>query len=323
MYYMKTGFCKFLFTYLVLFCFTGISVGSAFELPFDYDKQKTKEKWGLETVAFFVDGLSKKRVVALLIDKDTVLGIDFVTYLVSDKIGSWQGCNPFVISAVTNADDALDNAESRANLMASASEYADMLCPNAEQMRFYATSNINFSEGDAFFSAIVNKNKNGKWFPEVEISDKSAVGTVSPSATAPASLPEDKALAANAPFSVKVAFAHGKPDLDNLAIKSKVAELLGHPVEATAIVRIKQAGENDAWADWPFPIAIDHTKGKITKTGWFLVSGAVSPFPSKEKVRMGIKADAIAAMMYLTNATSCLDEKCHNLGRKYTRETEK
>ena len=323
MYYMTTGFCKFLFTYLVLFCFTGISAGSALELPFDYDPQKTKEKWGLETVDFFVDEPSKKRVAALLIDKDTVLGIDFITYLVSDKIGRWQGCNPFIISAVTNADDAFDNAESRANLIASASEYADMLCPNAGQMRFYATSNINFTEGGAFFSAIVNKNKDGKWFSEVEISDKSAAEKVLPAG--PASYPsqEDRVLTAKTPFSVKVAFAHGKPDLDNLAIKSKVAQLLGHPVEATAIVRIKQVAENDAWADWPFPIAIDHTKGKITKTGWFLVSGAISPFPSQEKVRMGINADAIAAMMYLTNATSCLDEKCHNLGRKYTKEVGK
>jgi len=298
-------------------------VGSALELPFDYDQRKTKEKWGLETVAFFVDEPSKKRIAALLIDKDTILGIDFVTYLVSDKIGHWQGCNPFIISAITNADDAFDNAESRANLIASASEYADMLCPNAGQMRFYATSNIRYTEGDAFFSAIVNKNKDGKWFSEVEISDKSVVGKVSPDSSALSPSEEDKTLSANAPFSVKVAFAHGKPDLDNLAIKSKVAQLLGHPVEATAIVRIKQVAENDAWADWPFPIAIDHTKGKITKTGWFLVSGALSPFPSKEKVRMGINADAIAAMMYLTNATSCLDEKCHNLGRKYIKEVSK
>ena len=320
---MKTGFCKFLFAYLMLFCFTSISVGSALDLPFDYDKRKTKEKWGLETVAFFVDESSKKRVTALLIDKDTVLGIDFVTYLVSDKIGHWRGCNPFIISAVTNADDALDNAESRANLIASASEYADMLCPNAEQIRFYATSNINFAEGGAFFSAIVNKNQDGKWFSEVEISDKSAIEGFLPASAAISPSEEDTALAVNAPFSVKVAFAHGKPDLDNLAIKSKVAQLLGHPVEATAIVRIKQVAENDAWADWPFPIAIDHTKGKITKTGWFLVSGALSPFPSKEKVRMGINADAIAAMMYLTNATSCLDEKCHNLGRKYIKEVGK
>ena len=298
-------------------------MGSALELPFDYDQRKTKEKWGLETVAFFVDEPSKKRIAALLIDKDTILGIDFVTYLVSDKIGHWQGCNPFIISAITNADDAFDNAESRANLIASASEYADMLCPNAGQMRFYATSNIRYTEGDAFFSAIVNKNKDGKWFSEVEISDKSVVGKVSPDSSALSPSEEDKTLSANAPFSVKVAFAHGKPDLDNLAIKSKVAQLLGHPVEATAIVRIKQVAENDAWADWPFPIAIDHTKGKITKTGWFLVSGALSPFPSKEKVRMGINADAIAAMMYLTNATSCLDEKCHNLGRKYIKEVSK
>ena len=311
-----------MFAYLMLFCFMSISVGSAFELPFDYNRQKTKEKWGLETVGFFVDEPSKKRVVALLIDKDTVLGIDFVTYLVSDRIGKWQGCNPFMISAVTNADDAFDNPESRENLITSASEYADMLCPNVGQMRFYATSNINFAKTNAFFSAIVNKNKEGKWISEVEISDKSEAEKILP-ATEVSPSQEDNALSAKAPFSVKVAFAHGKPDLDNLAIKTKVALLLGRPVDATAIVRIKQAAENDAWADWPFPIAIDHTKGKITKTGWFLVSGAISPFPSKEKIRMGIKADAMAAMMYLTNATSCLDEKCHNLGRKYNKEMEK
>ena len=311
-----------MFAYLMLFCFMSISVGSAFELPFDYNRQKTKEKWGLETVGFFVDEVSKKRVVALLIDKDTVLGIDFVTYLVSDKIGKWQGCDPFIISAVTNADDAFDNSESRDNLITSASEYADMLCPNVGRMRFYATSNINFAKSNAFFSAIVNKNKDGKWISEVEISDKSEAEKILPTEEVSSSQ-EDSALNAKAPFSVKVAFAHGKSDLDNLAIKAKVALLLGRPVEATAIVRIKQVAENDAWADWPFPIAIDHTKGKITKTGWFLVSGAISPFPAKEKVRMGINADAMAAMMYLTNATSCLDEKCHNLGRKYNKEMEK
>ena len=127
--------------------------------------------------------------ISYLIDTDFDLKIYYLGYLESrrnpktGRYSAWKGCDPFVISAVTENEDLfLQNAVTD-NILRTAQSFADVFCPSTKNMKFFATTvprgipgmdepeSKKESDGSdlRLIYAVSLKKKSGKWQP---VSDK-------------------------------------------------------------------------------------------------------------------------------------------------------
>lgn len=304
--------------FFMLLATTEVSAKEKIAIPKDFLKIPEFKNWSFEPAdAYWQEKPTRMRIVAFSLDKDEEAKIELVVYGFSTSLGKWKICNPFRVNAVTMSKQTMRYQDIRDNLLDAAVSYAQMLCPKTDTVEFISSPFIRLNEArnDFFFKAKMVKN-NGKW---VKVFDTVNQESNNANILKKGGRGEAKNKAyyeylkiKEQPFSVKAAFTHGATDLDNLPVMTQTAKALGYPMNVTAIARVKSVEEQSAWLDYPMPIFVADHKGRIKRTGWYLLSGEIAPLDEVLKTRAGIPSKYNAASMRIVKATECENEECLN-----------
>ena len=265
--------------------------------------------------------------ISYLIDTDFDLKIYYLGYLSSTRnpktgrYSAWQGCSPFVISAVTENEDLFLQPAVTNNILRTAQSFADVFCPEASAMKFFATTVPRgipgMDEPDSAHAETDNPNliyavslkKSGrKW---QLISDKTQnlarlreMARLNEEAREHQLMMVDYNDLTKADYTGRLAYMHGVDYLSNPIESVLLSKIKGKPAHVSFLTNITHLGQKKAFADWPVDLRIDDAAGLLKNIGWYIVSGDLS---SDEKRK---SADSFAAFLDLTAATACEKEGC-------------
>ncbi len=269
--------------------------------------------------------------MSYLIDTDFDLKIYYLGYLQSrrnartGRYSAWKGCEPFVISAVTENEDLfLQNAVTD-NILRSAQTYADVFCPSASQMKFFATtvprgiagmdepeSKKSAAEDDTrLIYAVTLQKEKGRWRA---VSDKTKnlarlreLARRGEEAREHQLMMADYNELAKADFLGRLAYMHGFDTIDNALSAGLAARVLKKPVTVNLLVNVQSAGKSKSWANWPVDLQITDSYALIKRAGWYIVSGELSAQPPAERAK---RNDPFAAKLDVSAATACEKDGC-------------
>ena len=269
--------------------------------------------------------------ISYLIDTDFDLKIYYLGYLQSrrnpktGRYSAWRGCDPFVISAVTENEDLfLQNAVTD-NILRTAQSFADVFCPSTTHMKFFATTvprgipgmdepeskkDSGGNDTRLIYTVSLEK-KGGKWHA---ISDKTQnlarlreLARRNEDAREHQLMLADYNELAKADFLGRLAYMHGFETVDNAMTSLLVARVLDKPLTVNLLVNIHSLGKKKAWADWPIDLQISDSSSLLSRAGWHVVSGELTALPEEERAK---RSDSFAGKLDLTAATACEEEGC-------------
>lgn len=269
--------------------------------------------------------------ISYLIDTDFDLKIYYLGYLESrrnpktGRYSAWKGCDPFVISAVTENEDLfLQNAVTD-NILRTAQSFADVFCPSTKNMKFFATTvprgipgmdepeSKKESDGSdlRLIYAVSLKKKSGKWQP---VSDKTQnlarlreLSRRNEEAREHQLMMADYNDLAKSDFLGRLAYMHGFETIDNAPASLLASRVLEKPVHVNLLVNVRSTGKQKSWADWPIDLQITDIDSLIKRTGWHIISGELSPVDAEERDKRG---DVFAGRLELSAATACEEDGC-------------
>ena len=276
--------------------------------------------------------------LSYLIESDPELKIHYVGYLNSrrnpktGRYSVWNGCSPFTIAAVTDNEELFLDSAVTDNIIRTAQSYADIFCPGVKKMKFFATrvpqglpgmdmpetKDTDLSEDTRLiYSAVMQRGKDKKW------------KFVSDTAQNLARLREMKRRAeetrehqlmmadynelTRSDYLGRLAYMHGVERIDNPVSMLLASQIIQAPVPINSLVRIASLGKDSAWTDWPAVIKITGTSGLLNRSGWHIVSGALSPLNKEERKAQNVPDADFAGTLELSAATACEEDGCREI----------
>ncbi|MBR1777682.1 MAG: hypothetical protein IJ752_03745 [Alphaproteobacteria bacterium] len=278
------------------------------------------------------------QVLSYLIDSDQDLKINYVSYLKSQRnpktgfYSAWSGCSPFTIAAVTENEELFLESAITDNILRTAQSYADIFCPGATQMKFFATTvpqNIPgmdmpaasakkeaSSEEDPrlIYAASLQRSPGKKW---KIISDKTQnLARLRENARRTEDLREHQLMMADyneltkTDYLGRLAYMIGTDRIDNLPAMLTAAAIIQKPIRVNLLVNVSSLGLDQAWADWPSEFLITQTSGLLNRPGWHIVSGNLRLMTDQEKKEYK-KTDLFSSgLLELSAAAACEQEVC-------------
>ena len=232
------------------------------------------------------------------LQSDDTLKIFFIGKMISFvKDGQYTDfnlCRPFQMVLLTENKALFQNPATLKNIVSIVKSYASTVCPDVKSFVFSASDNPQHYEEDIFFQTFYNKNEKGDWVEDTRY-------TVN-------NLPR--------PITSEALSTHDQParyfnerGIDFPIHLLKAAQVTGKPMEGTFIVHIAKLDMQNAWIDYPFPMALSSARS----TGWALIKGIITPMSDKEKRRAGISLQQEAAHVQLLKIKNCQQDYCQDL----------
>lgn len=267
--------------------------------------------------------------VSYVIDSDNELKIHYVGYMKAaynaktKRYAPWQGCSPFTVAAVTENDMLFSEPAVIENILRAAQSYADIFCPSATVMKFFATTvpqgiagmdlpeDKNDDNEDLIYSARLTRKRGQKWVVEAGKTQNPA--RLREAERRAEEMRENQLMTADynellkTDYLGRLAYMLGADRMDSLPLMLTAARMTGKSQRVNLLVRVKQAGVTTAVADWPMPLLLTETGGLLNRTGWHLVSGNLRPATAEEQKEL--PSDK-AGVLEMTSATACQDDAC-------------
>ena len=266
--------------------------------------------------------------ISYLIDTDPELKISYVGYLKAPYNGRtkryqfWQGCQPFTVAAVAENEEVFLNETVAQNIARTVQSYADIFCPSATRLRFFATTAAQNIAGmdlpdDAktgndealIYTLNMKRNIGKKW--EVDKDDSKRLLRMRETERQADKLRENQLMTADyndllkSDYLGRLAYMIGADSIENPDEMFWAAKLTGEPVRVNILARVVQTGFSSAFADWPERFKITETDGVLTGGGWYLLNGFFRVASDDEARR-----DKVRAVLELSVATKCEVEAC-------------
>lgn len=267
--------------------------------------------------------------ISYLIDTDFDLKIYYLGYLSSirnpktGRYSSWKGCSPFTISAVTENEDLFLQPAVTNNILRAAQSFADVFCPEASQMKFFATTvprgipgmdepeknkKNDESNENLIYAVSLKKDKKHKWHL---ISDETQnlarlrdMNRRKEEEREHQLMMVDYNDLTKADYLGRLAYMHGVDDISNPIEAVLTSKIEQKPLSVSLLVHIANLGKKKAWADWPVDLRIDDATGLLKRTGWHIVSGDIMAEPARKS------PDSFSAFLDLTAASVCDEDVC-------------
>lgn len=267
--------------------------------------------------------------VSYLIDSDNELKIHYVGYMKAaynaktKRYAPWQGCSPFTVAAVTENDMLFSEPAVIENILRAAQSYADIFCPSATVMKFFAATvpqgiaGMDLPEDkdddneDLIYSARLTRKRGQKWVVEAGKTQNPA--RLREAERRAEEMRENQLMTADynellkTDYLGRLAYMLGADRMDSLPLMLTAARMTGKSQRVNLLVRVGQAGVTTAVADWPMPLLLTETGGLLNRTGWHLVSGNLRPATAEEQKEL---PSAKAGVLEMTSATACQDDAC-------------
>lgn len=277
------------------------------------------------------------QLLSYLIDSDPDLKINYVSYLKSKRnpktgvYSPWAGCSPFTITAVTENEELFLESTITDNILHTAESYADIFCPGATQMKFFATTvpqgipgmdlpetgrdeNAIADDPRLIYAASLQRTIGKKW---KIISDKTQnLAKLRENARRTEDLREHQLMMADyneltkTDYLGRLAYMIGSDRIDNLIAMLTASSVIKNPVRVNLLVNIKSAGLDKAWADWPDELLITQTSGLLNRSGWHILSGNLRPMTNQEKQNNKKSVASKIGVLELTSAAICEQDMC-------------
>lgn len=278
------------------------------------------------------------QLLSYLIDSDPDLKINYVSFLKSKKnmktgfYSPWSGCAPFTIAAVTENEELFLENTITDNILHAAQSYADIFCPGATQMNFFATTvpqgipgmdlpalpdkNETAAQDDLrlIYAASLQRAIGKKW--KISSDKTQNLAKLRENARRAEDLREHQLMMADynelakTDYLGRLAYMIGMDRIDNLPAMLTASAVIGKPVRVNLLVNIGSIGLDRARADWPEPLLIIQTSGLLNRPGWHIISGNLRPMTDREKSDDKQKSSSGTGVLELTSAAVCEREMC-------------
>lgn len=229
------------------------------------------------------------------LQSDDTLKVFFLGKMISIAQGGTYGdfnlCQPFQMVLLTENKALFQNPSTLKNIVSIVKSHASTICPDVQSFVFSASDNPKKYEEDIFFQAFYTKNAKGEWVEDT----RHAINN----------LPSSTNLLSARTSSV----ANGERTIDFPIHLLKAAQVTGQPMEGTFIAHIAKTNEQNAWIDYPFPMALSSARSP----GWALIKGILTPMSEKEKRKAGISLQQEAAHVRALKIKACRLENCQDL----------
>ncbi len=274
--------------------------------------------------------------LSYLIDSDQDLKINYVSYLQSRKnpktgfYSPWSGCSPFTIAAVTENEELFLENVITDNILRAAQSYADIFCPGATQMKFFATTvprgipgmdipalpetKENASHDRLIYAAALQRAPGKKW---KVISDKTQnLAKLRENARRTEELHEHQLMMADyneltkTDYLGRLAYMIGTDRIDNLSAMLTASTIIQKAVRVNLLVNISSIGLDRAWTDWPDELLIMQTSGLLNRSGWHIVSGNLRLMTDQEKKQNKKENRSVIGVLELASAAACEQDAC-------------
>ena len=268
--------------------------------------------------------------INFLIDSDPSLKVHYVGYLRSDysekfkKYTKWHGCDPFVVSAVTENEKIFLNDETIEKLIHKAGKYTEIFCPKASEISFFGTksplkaSNIDSLQTSAddttflYGTTLKKDTKSDEWifYPNEAVNNVKLRENLRLEnnrwkwgITA-----SDYKMLEKADIPERLAYLHGVESLDNATAMTAASLIDEKPVDVSIFLKVSSVYNKAIIADWPIKITLTKAENKIIKKGWYIVSGSLSADSSKKNLNK-----SLSAILDVRQVTACEKEQCKEI----------
>ncbi|OPZ78385.1 MAG: hypothetical protein BWY78_00618 [Alphaproteobacteria bacterium ADurb.Bin438] len=284
-------------------------------------------------------GIENQRL-SYLVDSDAINKIHYISYLKSeyrkkyDKYTKWHGCDPFVISAVT--DNYLMFLEDKDinDIIDAAKDYASAYCPDALVMKVFGTKKpsevygvdiplINLDDDDSwkfdpdfYFGATINRNPlTGAWVYD----DKKSKNRIrydeiirqADNIVVKDDLSTEYYNLLKGSYAKKLAYMFDVENLDNLNAFILASQLNDNAsVYVNVMVNVASSDGISSKSYYPVPM-VNKIVGDMLKTeGWYVAGGYISALSEEEKEFHGFKKDEFAAKFIPEKSMKCKNSFC-------------
>ena len=281
-----------------------------------------------------------EQILSYLIDSDMELKIHYISYLKSHRnpktgfYSPWSGCSPFTMAAVTENEELFLENSVTENILRTAQSFADIFCPGAMQMNFFATKvpqgipgmdlpalplknqTESSPEEDPrlIYSAVLQREPGKKW---KIISDKTQnLARLRENTRKTDDLREHQLMMADYNELIKtdylgrLAYMIGVDRIDNLQAMLIASAITKKTLRVNFLVNINSLGLDRAWADWPDTFLITQTSGLINRPGWHIVSGDLRLMTEQEKKQYKKATPFSVSVLELSAASACEQDAC-------------
>lgn len=263
--------------------------------------------------------------INFLIDSDPNLKIHYVGYLKSDyskkfkKYTKWHGCDPFIVSAVTENEKLFLDNETIEKLIHKAGKYTEIFCPKASEMSFFGTksplkvSKTSTDDPNLLYGTTLKKDaKSGEWifYPDEAINNVKSRENLrlENKRWKWGDAASDYKLLEKAGVPERLAYLHGIESLDNATAMTAASLIIDKPVDVSVFLKVSSVYNKAIIADWPIKITLTGASKKIKKKGWYIVSGSLSVDSSKRNFNK-----PLSAILDVKQATACEKEQCKEI----------
>ena len=281
-----------------------------------------------------------EQLLSYLIDSDTELKINYVSYLKSRRhpktgfYSPWAGCSPFTIAAVTENEELFLESAVTNNILRTAQSFADIFCPGTTQINFFATTVPQGVPGmdlpappaakgtaaaaaqedsNLIYAATLQRTPGKKWNI---VSDKTQnLARLRENARRTENLREHQLMMADyneltkTDYLGRLAYMIGTDRIDNLRSMITASAIIRKPVRVNLLVNIASLGLDQARADWPDELLITQTSGLLDRPGWHIVSGNLR-LPTEQEVKKNKTLRPDTALLELSAAAACEQDVC-------------
>lgn len=270
----------------------------------------------------------KMQNLSYLIDADPELKINYVGYLKAPfntrtkRYQPWQGCQPFTVAAVAENEEVFLNETVAQNIARTVQSYADIFCPSATSLRFFATTaaqNIagmdlpddaaGANDAALIYTLTMTRKIGKKW--EVGKDDSRRLVRMREQERYADKLRENQLMMSDyndllkADYLGRLAYMIGADSIDSPDEMFWASKLTGETVRVNLLARVVRSGFSVAFADWPERFKITETDGVLTRNGWYLLNGHLRPATPDEA-----RKDGVRSVLELAVATMCETEAC-------------
>lgn len=274
-----------------------------------------------------------------LIDTDDINKVYFISYLRSeyrkkyDKFTKWHGCDPFVISAVTdNTDIFLDDKDIDDIIIDGAKDYAAAYCPDSTVIKVFGVKKTSGIYGvdipfiveddawktdpDFYFGTVLYRNSSTGAFIVDDKKTKNRIQYDEIIRTADKmvvmdSLDNEYFNLLNASFKDKLAYMLNVEKLDNVKSMLMASNQNNNDsVYVNMMINVADADGISSKSFYPVPM-INKCKGKLLcEQGWYLVSGYLKSLSDNEKSMHSFEKYDFAGEFIPENAIKCENSFC-------------
>jgi hypothetical protein len=258
-----------------------------------------EQRWNVPLMTRYAFG-KEHQLINFFIDSDYKNKIHYVGYLRSDykrkygKYTKWHGCNPFMISAVTENENLFLNDDLIQSTVKKAEKYANLFCPNSQNIHFFATtkpfgvegvdkpiSNKNYNwqkNPNLLFEIQIKKNKTGKWAYSLDKA-KNAVKTknilkIAENRKRWKTIKDAYDYLEKLSFIQRLSYLHDGNKIDNLTNIITTSKITKKPIKTTLLINIKKEKSKNFKIAFPNDIFVEKN-GFNLENGWQIITGKI------------------------------------------------